>query len=93
MTVTEMRDNLRSTGAISGNVRMVPLTHILIFRFKVDWHKLVNASQGDNRKEIEEAQRLLDEVQKAFDAANARAQEGFFSPQSNHFCCRCGSSF
>jgi len=45
MTVTEMRDNLRSTGAITGTVRMVPLSHILIFKYKVNWHELVNASQ------------------------------------------------
>jgi len=45
MTVTEMRDNLRATGAIVGNVRMVPITHFLIYRFKKDWHILVNASQ------------------------------------------------
>jgi len=73
MTVTEMRDNLRSTGAIVGNMRAVPITHILIFRFKKDWHKLVNAPQGDNRAEIEEAQRLLDEVSKAFKEAEAAA--------------------
>jgi len=75
MTVSEMRDSLRSTGAITGNVRYVPIIHILIFRFKLDWHKLVNASQGDNRKELEEAQRKLDEVQAAFTAAEARARE------------------
>lgn len=75
MTVTEMRDNLKSTGAIVGNVRMVPLTHILIFKYKVDWHELVNASQGDNRKEIEEAQRKLDEVQAAFREAERTATE------------------
>jgi chromosome segregation ATPase len=75
MTVTEMRDNLRSTGAITGQVRMVPLTHILIFRFNVDWHRLVNASQGDNRAEIELAQKKLDEVQAAYKASEARAAE------------------
>lgn len=75
MTVTEMRENLRSTGAITGVVRMVPITHILIFRFKVDWHYLVNAPQGDNRAEIEEAQRKLEQVQEAFRASEARAQE------------------
>jgi DNA repair exonuclease SbcCD ATPase subunit len=75
MTVQEMRENLRSTGAITGNVRNVPLVHILIFKFKIDWHKLVNATQGDNRKELEEAQRKLDEVQAAFKAAEEKAQE------------------
>eukprot|EP01102_Stenamoeba_stenopodia_P015948 TRINITY_DN550_c0_g4_i1.p1 TRINITY_DN550_c0_g4~~TRINITY_DN550_c0_g4_i1.p1 ORF type:complete len:336 (-),score=128.10 TRINITY_DN550_c0_g4_i1:146-1153(-) len=75
MTVTEMRENLRSTGAIVGNVRMVPLIHILIFRYRIDWKVLVNASQGDNKEEIEEAQRKLDEVQSLFRAAEARAAE------------------
>jgi len=74
MTVQEMRENLRSSGAIQGNVKMVPLTHILIFRHKMDWRKLVNASQGDNRKELEEAQRRLDEVQAAFKAAQEQAK-------------------
>eukprot|EP01102_Stenamoeba_stenopodia_P005509 TRINITY_DN1626_c0_g1_i1.p1 TRINITY_DN1626_c0_g1~~TRINITY_DN1626_c0_g1_i1.p1 ORF type:complete len:243 (+),score=92.16 TRINITY_DN1626_c0_g1_i1:210-938(+) len=75
MTVTEMRENLRSTGAITGQVRMVPLIHILIFRFKVDWHVLVNAPQGDNRAEIEAAQKKLDDVQAAFKASEQRATE------------------
>jgi len=75
MTVTEMRENLRSTGAIVGNVRMVPLIHILIFRYRIDWKVLVNASQGDNKEEIEEAQRKLDEVQALFRASEARAAE------------------
>jgi len=74
MTVQEMRENLRSSGAIQGNVKMVPLTHILIFRHKMDWRKLVNASQGDNRKELEEAQRRLDEVQAAFKASQEQAK-------------------
>jgi hypothetical protein len=40
-----MRDRLRSTGAIVGTVKRVPLTHILTFKYNVDWHKLVNAPQ------------------------------------------------
>jgi DNA repair exonuclease SbcCD ATPase subunit len=75
MTVTEMRDNLKSTGAIVGNIRMVPIIHILIFRYKIDWKYLVNAAQGDNKEEIEEAQRKLDEVQRLLKAAEDRAQE------------------
>jgi len=75
MTVTEMRENLRSTGAITGQLRMVPLIHILIFRFKVDWHVLVNAPQGDNRAEIEAAQKKLDDVQAALKASEQRAAE------------------
>eukprot|EP01100_Stratorugosa_tubuloviscum_P015541 TRINITY_DN8_c1_g1_i7.p1 TRINITY_DN8_c1_g1~~TRINITY_DN8_c1_g1_i7.p1 ORF type:complete len:424 (+),score=150.13 TRINITY_DN8_c1_g1_i7:77-1348(+) len=75
MTVSEMRDNLRSTGAIQGNVRMIPISHILIFKYRVDWHHLINASQGDNKAEIEEAQRKLDQVQAAFKQAEAASAE------------------
>tara|TARA_R110002050_G_scaffold210707_3_gene346692 strand:- start:34 stop:186 length:153 start_codon:yes stop_codon:yes gene_type:complete len=41
----------------------------------MDWHKLVNASQGDNSEEVAEAQRKLNAVQTAYDAADARAAE------------------
>jgi len=75
MTVTEMRENLRSTGAITGVVRNIPITHILIFRFKVDWHYLVVASQGDNTAEIAKAQEKLDNVQAALRASEARRAE------------------
>jgi len=76
MTVREMREKLRSVGAIGeGRIASVPISHILIFRYNLDWHYLVNASQGDNKEEIEEAQRKLEAVQKAYQAAAARAQE------------------
>jgi len=75
MTVAEMRENLRSTGAIVGVVKMFPITHYYIFKYKADWHKLVNASQGDNQKEIDEAQAKLDQVQAALKASEQRAQE------------------
>jgi len=75
MTVKEMRDSLRSTGAIEGNVKMFPITHYYIFKFKVDWHKLVNASQGDNQKEIDEAQEKLNQVHAALKASLQRAEE------------------
>ena len=75
-TVREMRDSLRSTGAIgAGPVKMVPLIHFLVFRFKVNFHELVNASQGDNKAEIEEAQRMLEAVQAAFRESEEKARE------------------
>ncbi|KAL6047634.1 TolA protein [Balamuthia mandrillaris] len=74
MTVQQMRDKLRSTGAIGAKVRLVPLIHLLIFRFDVDWHFLVNAPQG-SKEEIEKAQRMFDQVQAAFREAEARADE------------------
>jgi len=75
MTVREMRDTLRSKGAISDSVKLVALIHYLIFRYAVDFHVLVHASQGDNQKEIEEAQRKLDEVQTAYVESERRSDE------------------
>jgi len=73
MTVRSMRDMLRDVGI--DRVNYVSLVHYLIARYKVDWHHLVNASQGDNQEEIEKAQRLLEAVQAAFREAEARARE------------------
>ena len=75
MTVREMRDSLRSTGAIGDRVKMFPLIHYLIYKYKVSWNELVNASQGDNKEEIEQAQALLASVQAAFKESEARATE------------------
>ena len=77
LTVRELRDKLRSTGALSQQDRpkAVPLVHFLLFKYDIDWHKLVNASQGDNSAEIAEAQRLLDSVKNAFAQADAAHQE------------------
>ena len=70
MTVLEMRSALRKSGALEQNERpkLVPLTHFLLSKLDVDWHLLVNSSQGDQSK-IQEARRMLEEVQKALDAA------------------------
>jgi chromosome segregation ATPase len=75
MTVVELRDTLRKTGAIAQSERpkLVPLTHYILFRFKVDWRALVN-TKGDNSAEIAEAQRLLAEVSAAFDESDRQAQ-------------------
>merc|ERR1712137_967562 len=77
LTVRELRDKLRGTGALEQNERpkIVPITHYLLFKYNADWHKLVNASQGDNSKEIAEAQRLLESVQALFKQADARYKE------------------
>lgn len=42
-------------------VMKVPLIHILIFNYSVDWKELVNVPQR-NKEDIEKAQKLLDEV-------------------------------
>merc|ERR1712063_11988 len=77
LTVREMRDKLRSTGAIGQSERpkLVPLTHYLLFRYEGDWHHLVNAPQGDNKEEIERAQQMLKEVQEAYRLAEQRDRE------------------
>jgi len=76
-TVAELRSKLRETGALapSAKPKLVPITHFLLFKYNSDFHVLVNASQGDNAKEIAEAQRRLDEVSAAFEASDARARE------------------
>jgi len=73
-TVIALRETLRATGAISASDRpkTVPITHYLLFRFKVNWHQLVN-TKGDNSAEIAEAQRLLDGVTKAFAESERQA--------------------
>jgi len=84
LTVMAMRERLRKTGALSPTERpkLVPITHYLLFKYEVNWHTLVN-SAGDNSKELEKAQRLLDEVMAAFaeaelQANNARREEAPF---------------
>ena len=77
LTVRDLRTKLRETGAIGENERpkVVPLTHYLLFKYNVNWHELVHASQGDNSKEIAEAQRMLDAVQAAFQESELKARE------------------
>ena len=78
-TVLEMRNRLRKTGAIGENERpkTVPLSHYLLFKYDAKnanlFHELVTRSQGDNQKQIEEAQAKLDAVQAAFDEASRTA--------------------
>ena len=45
LTVQGMRDKLRSSGAIAGQVKRVPLLHILIFKYNIDWRQMINAPQ------------------------------------------------
>jgi len=75
MTVVSMRETLRKTGAISASDRpkLVPLIHYLLFKYNVDWRRLVN-SKGDNSAEMKEAQAKLDAVSKAFDESDAKLQ-------------------
>jgi DNA repair exonuclease SbcCD ATPase subunit len=72
MTVKEMRDALRASGA-SEKFSSVPITHFLVTIYKANWKELVNASQGDNKEEIERAQKMLEAVQVAFRDSEAKA--------------------
>jgi len=73
MTITELRDYIRSIGI--DKVRYVPLVHYLIAKYKADLHKLVNASQGDNAEEVAKAQSLLEQAQAALENAQKRAKD------------------
>jgi len=74
-TVAELRTKLRETGAIGQKPpKMFPLIHFLVYEFSSDFHTLVNASQGDNSKEIAEAQHKLDLVSEAFAEADRTAK-------------------
>jgi len=72
MTVVAMRDHLRGVGI--EKIRMIPIVHFLIARYKVDWHELVNAPQG-NQEEIERAERMLAAAQAAVAEAQRTAAE------------------
>jgi myosin heavy subunit len=76
LTVREMRTQLRSVGAIGEKERpkLVPLAHLLLARYKSDWHHFVNAPQGAS-EEIEKAQQKLDTCKRAFEASQAAAQD------------------
>ncbi|ELR23983.1 TolA protein [Acanthamoeba castellanii str. Neff] len=81
-TVQELREKLRSTGALTGPViRTVPLIHILIIKYGVDWRELANAPQG-NKEEIVKAEAMLHEVTLAFQASEARDAEAMAALKS-----------
>jgi len=72
LTVQKMREQLREVGI--DKIRLVPLVHYLIFKYKADWHYLVTAPQG-NQEEIAKAQRMLDEVKALLEQAQQREDE------------------
>eukprot|EP00005_Dracoamoeba_jomungandri_P005141 CAMPEP_0174261208 /NCGR_PEP_ID=MMETSP0439-20130205/11296_1 /TAXON_ID=0 /ORGANISM="Stereomyxa ramosa, Strain Chinc5" /LENGTH=311 /DNA_ID=CAMNT_0015345649 /DNA_START=20 /DNA_END=952 /DNA_ORIENTATION=+ len=77
MTVLSMRNALRKSQALEPNEapKTIPLSHVLIIKYDVDWHVLVNAAQGDNKEEVEQAQRMLEEVQHALELCKQTAAE------------------
>ena len=78
LTVRDMRDKLRSTGAIGETERpkTVPLIHYLLYKYNANWHTLVDEGrQGDNKEELAKAEKLLAEVQQLFRESEAKASE------------------
>merc|ERR1712063_22411 len=76
LAVRDMRDKLRSTGAIgqSDRPKLVPLTHYLLYKYNADWKKLVDETrQGDNKEEMERAEQMLQEVLAAFKESEEKA--------------------
>jgi len=79
-TVKELRDELRKVGV--DNFKFIPLSMFLIWHYKFDWHKLVNAPQGAYSAEMQRAIALFESSQAACteairlaDEASARADE------------------
>eukprot|EP00009_Paramoeba_aestuarina_P009185 CAMPEP_0201520460 /NCGR_PEP_ID=MMETSP0161_2-20130828/11374_1 /ASSEMBLY_ACC=CAM_ASM_000251 /TAXON_ID=180227 /ORGANISM="Neoparamoeba aestuarina, Strain SoJaBio B1-5/56/2" /LENGTH=290 /DNA_ID=CAMNT_0047918835 /DNA_START=60 /DNA_END=932 /DNA_ORIENTATION=+ len=76
-TVLELRAQLRKVKAIGESERPknVPYAHYLVFRYECDWHRLVNAAQGDNAEEIAKAQQQVKEAQESCEKAQKAANQ------------------
>jgi len=72
-TIKQMRDELKEID-IDFNKRMA-LIEYLLFRYKKGISDFVSRPQGDNTEELKEAQRQLDEAQRAFEVARAAMEE------------------
>lgn len=72
LTVLEMRAKLKSID-IDFNKRM-SITEYLVVELKQDWHFLVNGKMGEATGEMEKAQKMLDEAQKALHLAISRTE-------------------
>jgi len=72
VTVKEMREALRAVD-IDFN-RMVSLAEFLIFKYKANYHEVVNAPQGseEDQKRIVEAQNAVSNAQKALEESEAQ---------------------
>ena|SRR3990167_114813 len=84
MTVREMRDSLRSSGAIEASLRTVPITHIILFKYKLDWKDLVNRSIA-NQAELARAQKLLEQVSVSISILWIFPEEQFIHIDHFHF--------
>jgi len=72
-TVKELREQLKE---IDLNFdKRIALIEYLLFRYKKSVNDFISRPQGDNSKEIEKAQQMIDEVQEALDRAISSAKE------------------
>eukprot|EP01083_Nonionella_stella_P003822 10981_1 len=72
LTVREMRTVLRDIDLDCNH--NVSLTEYLVFRYKADWHKLVNSAQSDS-DEVQKAQELLADAQRKLSVARKDAEK------------------
>jgi len=73
MTVREMREILKEIDLDTN--KNVSLAEYLIFKYRLKYGRLVNASQGDNKEEVDAAQAKLEAAQAALAAARNSAEQ------------------
>jgi len=81
MTVIEMREKFRKIDA-DFNKRMSMLEY-LMFRYNIEPHAMVTAPQGGDQEKIEQAQKMVNEAQKAVDAMNAALEASVQAEKEN----------
>ena len=59
-TMQEMREHFRMVG--DNSFKRISVIDYLLWNYKLDWHKVVNAQQGGNAECIEKAEQMLEEV-------------------------------
>jgi len=72
MTVVALRERLRTIDLDSNNI--MSLVEYLIFRYKKTVKDFVTAPQGDNSKEINEAQQKVDAASQALELAQGKLE-------------------
>jgi prefoldin subunit 5 len=77
LTVRAMRTQLRASGAIGEQDRpkLVPLCHVLFFKFSLNWRETVSMSLGGDPEELRRAQQALDAATKSLEECRAAQAE------------------
>ncbi|KAH3757615.1 TolA protein [Pelomyxa schiedti] len=81
MTVIQMRELLRAIDVDSD--KKMSLIEFLIHRFKKSVAQVISASQGDNKKEVDEAQAKVEEAQRAVEQMVQRLQQATESAEAS----------